>query len=224
MSDAGRHGVLLVEDDTNTRARLAEVIAAHPQLRLLAAVGSCAEARTELDRGAPDVLLTDLGLPDGDGVDLIRELRRRGYATGAMVVTIFGDESHVVAALEAGALGYILKDGSPDYLGTSILEMLAGGSPISPPIARYLLRRFRGADAAIAPARPELPRLSEREGQVLELIVKGFSYAEIARLIGVSTHTVTTHVRGIYGKLEVHSRGEAVYEAVQLGLVRIEEE
>lgn len=224
MSDAGRHGVLLVEDDANTRARLAEVIAAHPQLRLLAAVGSCAEARTELDRGAPDVLLTDLGLPDGDGVDLIRELRGRGYATGTMVVTIFGDESHVVAALEAGALGYILKDGSPDYLGNSILEMLAGGSPISPPIARYLLRRFRGADAATAPARPELPRLSEREGQVLELIVKGFSYAEIARLIGVSTHTVTTHVRGIYGKLEVHSRGEAVYEAVQLGLVRIEEE
>jgi DNA-binding NarL/FixJ family response regulator len=224
VTDAGRHGVLLVEDDTNTRARLAEVIAAHPQLRLLAAVGSCAEARTELDRGAPDVLLTDLGLPDGDGVDLIRELRRRGYTTGAMVVTIFGDESHVVAALEAGALGYILKDGSPDYLGTSILEMLAGGSPISPPIARYLLRRFRGGDAAIAPARSELPRLSEREGQVLELIVKGFSYAEIARLIGVSTHTVTTHVRGIYGKLEVHSRGEAVYEAVQLGLVRIEEE
>ena len=113
---------------------------------------------------------------------------------------------------------------SPDYLGTSILEMLAGGSPISPPIARYLLRRFRGADAATTPARPDLPRLSEREGQVLELIVKGFSYAEIARLIGVSTHTVTTHVRGIYGKLEVHSRGEAVYEAVQLGLVRIEED
>jgi DNA-binding NarL/FixJ family response regulator len=214
-----RHGVLLVEDDEYTRDRLARAVAEHPALELLAAVGSCAEARRELDRRQPAVLLTDLGLPDGDGVDLIREVRRRGFKTETMVVTIFGDEQHVVAAIEAGAMGYLLKDGSPDYIGQSILDMLAGGSPISPPIARYLLRRFRTIEAAPA---ADVPRLSEREREVLGLIVKGFSYAEAARLTGVSPHTVTAHVRNIYRKLEVHSRGEAVYEALQLGLVKLE--
>ncbi len=217
------HTILLVEDDEPTRARLAEAIGAHRDLRLLAAVGSCAEAIQALDRTAPDVLLTDLGLPDGEGVELIRELRRRKLATQAMVITVFGDEQHVVSAIEAGALGYLLKDGSSDYIGSSILEMLAGGSPISPPIARYLLRRFRAPDAAAAPDPSDLPRLSDREHEVLTLIVKGFSYAESARLMGVSPHTVTTHVRNIYRKLEVHSRGEAVYEALQLGLVKLDE-
>jgi DNA-binding NarL/FixJ family response regulator len=139
------------------------------------------------------------------------------------VVTIFGDEAHVVAAIEAGALGYLLKDGTPDYIAGSILDMLAGGSPISPPIARYLLKRFRSLETTPGTPPVRLPRLSEREREVLGLIVKGFSYAEIARLLGVSAHTVTTHVRSIYGKLEVHSRGEAVYEALQLGLVKIED-
>jgi DNA-binding NarL/FixJ family response regulator len=217
----GAPGVLLVEDDANTRARLAQVIDAHPQLRLIAAVGSCAEARRELDAEPPDVLLTDLGLPDGNGVALVRELRERGYRTAAMVITIFGDEEHVVTAIEAGALGYLLKDGSADYVAASILDMLAGGSPISPPIARYLLKRFRSLESTAAPEAADLPRLSEREREVLTLIVKGFSYAEIARLLGVSSHTVTTHVRSIYEKLEVHSRGEAVYEALQLGIVKL---
>jgi DNA-binding NarL/FixJ family response regulator len=218
-----RHGVLLVEDDEYTRDRLARAVAEHPALELLAAVGSCAEARRELDRRQPAVLLTDLGLPDGDGVELIREVRRRGFKTETMVVTIFGDEQHVVTAIEAGAMGYLLKDGSPDYIGQSILDMLAGGSPISPPIARYLLRRFRTIEAAPAAEPADLPRLSEREREVLGLIVKGFSYAEAARLTGTSPHTVTAHVRNIYRKLEVHSRGEAVYEALQLGLVKLDE-
>ncbi len=117
------------------------------------------------------------------------------------------------------------KDGSPDYIAQSILDMLAGGSPISPPIARYLLRRFRIVEDPHAPAAQpaDAPRLSEREREVLGLIVKGFSYAEAARLTGTSPHTVTAHVRNIYRKLEVHSRGEAVYEALQLGLVKLDE-
>jgi DNA-binding NarL/FixJ family response regulator len=139
------------------------------------------------------------------------------------VITIFGDEPHVVGALEAGALGYLLKDGTPEYIGASIVDMLAGGSPISPAIARHLLRRFRGDAPARAGEAESVPPLSEREGEVLRLIVKGFTYAEIAELLGVSAHTVTTHVRGIYRKLEVHSRSEAVYEALQLGLVKVDE-
>jgi DNA-binding NarL/FixJ family response regulator len=118
-----------------------------------------------------------------------------------------------------------LKDGTADYIGSSILEMIGGGSPISPPIARYLLRRFRTPEPVPRAATPEAPgtRLSDREREVLTLIVKGFSYAEIASLLGVSAHTVTTHVRGIYRKLEVHSRGEAVYEALAMGIVKLDE-
>jgi DNA-binding NarL/FixJ family response regulator len=222
---ARQHTVLLVEDDDHTRGRLAAVVDGHPRLRLLAAVGSVAEARAALARTLPDVLLTDIGLPDGTGIDLVRDLRERQAPTLSMVITVFGDEQHVVAAIEAGALGYLLKDGSPDSIGTAILELLEGGSPISAPIARYLLKRFRPAatDVRQPGEAGNLPRLSEREREVLTLIVKGFSYAEAARLMGISPHTVTAHVRSIYGKLEVHSRGEAVYEALQLGLVKLDD-
>jgi DNA-binding NarL/FixJ family response regulator len=140
------------------------------------------------------------------------------------VITVFGDEAHVVAAIEAGALGYLLKDASADSIGRAIDEMLAGGSPMSPPVARYLLQHFaRNAEPAPAERSEETASLSAREREVLTYIVKGFSYAEIARLLTLSTHTVATHVRRIYGKLEVHSRGEAVYEALATGLVKMDE-
>src|SRR5262249_12826539 len=118
------------------------------------------------------------------------------------------------------------KDGSPDYIGDSIMELVEGGSPISPPIARYLLKRL-GPPAAVTQARDQpdadLPHLSEREHEVLTLIVKGFSYAEAARLMSSPPPAAPPHVSTIYRKLEVHSRGEAVYEALQLGLVKLDE-
>ena len=211
---------MLVEDDEPTRARLTRAIDGHPELRVSGALGSCEEARRFLEREPPEVLLTDLDLPDGTGVDLLRLLRARGMRTQGMVITVFGDERHVVEAIEAGALGYLLKDGSADYVGRSILEMLAGGSPMSPPVARYLLNRFTAGAVSGEPAQD---LLSAREREVLTLIVKGFSYAEIARLLELSSHTVATYIRRIYGKLEVHSRGEAVYEALATGLVKMDE-
>lgn len=209
-----RRTVLLVEDDDPTRKRLAASVADQPELHLVAAVGSVAEARQALERGFPDVLLTDLGLPDGSGIDLIRELRRAGASTQAMVVTVFGDERHVANALEAGALGYLLKDASSESIGHSILELLDGGSPISPAIARYVLRRLQPGDAP-----EERPLLTERETDVLRLLVKGFTAPEVAGLLGITGHTVKTHIRKVYEKLEVHSRGEAVAEAIHLNLV-----
>ncbi|MEW6272542.1 MAG: response regulator transcription factor [Thermodesulfobacteriota bacterium] len=219
---AAVHKVLLVEDERNTRERFADAIAAHESLALQAAAATCAEARRALDAATPDVLLTDLGLPDGDGVELIREVRRRGLPTQCMVITVFGDEKHVVAAIEAGALGYLLKDGSAEYIARSVLDLVAGGSPISPQIARYFLKRFHALEAESADDATK-PRLTDRENEVLRLIVKGFSYAEAARLTGVAESTITSHVRNIYRKLEVHSRGEAVYEALQLGIVKLDE-
>ena len=215
--------VLVVEDDPPTRTRLARAVAAHPDLTVCAAVGTVGEGRAALEREAPAVLLTDLDLPDGNGIELIRAARAAGKGTQAMVITVFGDEQHVVAAIEAGALGYLLKDASADSIGRSITEMLAGGSPMSPAVARYLLQRFAQTAQPAVPAASDAPELSAREREVLTYIVKGFSYAETARLLELSTHTVATHVRRIYGKLAVHSRGEAVYEALATGLVKMDE-
>jgi DNA-binding NarL/FixJ family response regulator len=208
------HTVLIVEDDPPTRRRLEAVVAGVAQLRLLRSTGSAVTARDAL-REAPDVMLVDLGLPDGSGVDLIRDAQRLSPGTRTMVITVFVDEGHVMDAIAAGAMGYLLKDGSAEYVGQSIEDLLAGGSPISPPIARYLLRRFQSA----RPARATEAPLTARELEILTFIAKGFSVAEVGELLGISARTVTTHVQHIYRKLEVSSRSEAVFEAVNLGLI-----
>ena len=150
------------------------------------------------------------------GIEIIRETARRYPDTDIMVVTMFGDEEHVLASIEAGATGYLLKDSLPEELIDLIKELRAGGSPISPIIARQLLKKLRPPGSV-----PEAARigstLSARESEILSIIAKGFSFAEIARLLAISPHTVTTYVKKIYQKLAVHSRGEAVYEASRTG-------
>jgi DNA-binding NarL/FixJ family response regulator len=221
--------VLLVEDDRPSREHLAAAIRASPGVSLAASAGTLAEARAALAGGPIDVLVTDLGLPDGSGIELIRELRGRAPAALALVITALGDERTVLAAIEAGASGYLLKDRSFDEVGEALAELLAGGSPITPSIARTVLRRLQREDRATETAgatpepRPGAPRLTAREHEVLTLLAKGLSFPEAARALGVSAHTVTTHVRHIYGKLEVNSRASAVYEAVGLGLIRMED-
>ena len=210
--------VLLVEDDGPTRARLAEAVTSQPELELVGAADCLAAAREALEGSTPDVLLTDLGLPDGSGADLIRELQARGAPTHAMVITVFGDERHVVGAIEAGALGYLLKDSSSEAIGRGILELLDGGSPMSPAIARYVLKRLHPGEQVPEPD-SEKPSLTEREREVLSYLVKGFTAPEVAGLLSITEHTVKTHIRRVYEKLEVHSRGEAVAEALHLKVV-----
>lgn len=215
--------MLLVEDDERTRTHLARAVGAVEEVSLADAVGTFAEALERIDRSAPDILLTDLGLPDGSGIGLIRHLRKRAPGAQAMVVTVFGDEKNVISSIEAGACGYLLKDGSDAYVADSLRQLLAGGSPISPSIARHLLRRLQPAPTPEPKASsPEPPILSNREAEILKLIAKGFSFPEIAEVLAISVHTVTTHVRNTYKKLEVNSRGEAVYEALQLGLIDVD--
>lgn len=225
------HQILLVEDDGPTRRYLARAVESHPGLELAGQAANCAEAARLLEKGAPDVLLTDLGLPDGSGIDLIRALRQSAPDALAMVITALGNEKTVLAAVEAGATGYLLKDGSYEEIGEAVQCLIDGGSPISPSIARKLLRRMQvspvDAPAPVPAPDPvpdaDAPSLSPRETEVLQLIAKGFSFPEIAGLLGISAHTVTTHVRRIYEKLEVGNRGSAVYEAVSLGLIRMDD-
>jgi DNA-binding NarL/FixJ family response regulator len=211
--------VLLVEDEPTVRDHLARAIRGRAELELVGAEATFADGRRRLTELRPAVLLTDLGLPDGNGIDLIRQAAATG-STLPLVVTVFGDEEHVVEAIRAGALGYLLKSDDELEASEAVLQVIAGGSPISPSIARYLLDSVRGVTPATT---PDAPALSERELEILRYIVKGFTYAEIAGLLERSASTVATHVRRIYKKLAVHSRSEATYEALQMGLVRHDE-
>lgn len=213
--------ILLVEDDAVTRDRIASVVSSYHEFELIAAVGTRAEADEILDNASIDILLTDLDLPDGNGARLIERVRDIPSIT-ALVITVFGDEKHVVSAIQAGASGYLLKDGGAEDIIQAILDMQQGGSPISPSIARYLLKHFKPQSPAPDTLQRDQPSLTKREKEVIDLIAKGFTYGEIAELLHLSTHTVTSHIKNTYKKLSVSSRGEAVYEAMQLGIISMD--
>lgn len=232
--------LLIVEDDPATRLHLEDATRASGRFRVLPPCATLGEALSALAAGLPRLLLADLDLPDGSGLELIRRVSLCSSAVDALVMTVFADERHVLEAIEAGATGYLLKDGDAPSICQALDEVLRGGSPISPSIARHLLRRFRAADPfgagppqAHQPAQPQpLPQaaageeakavgLTPREVEVLRLVAKGLSYVEIAVALTMSAHTVTSHIKHIYRKLAVRSRGEAVFEAAQMGLVQI---
>lgn len=211
--------IAVLEDDAVLRDRYVELVASAPDMRLLWSAGSLAEARRALESGKPDVLLVDLGLPDGSGLEIFAQVKKQYPACEVMVVSVFGDEDHVVAAIAAGASGYLLKDTLAESFLATIRDLHAGGSPISPSIARILLTRARPAPAVATESAAGGPELAERETEILQLVAKGFNFGEISRLLGISTNTVRTHIYRIYRKLSVHSRGEAVFEAKKLGLL-----
>ncbi|MCW7538858.1 response regulator transcription factor [Aquabacterium sp. A7-Y] len=212
--------VAVVEDDAKFRQAFVHAIEAAPDLKLAGAGADGASGLALLKAARPDVLLVDLGLPDIGGIELIRYCAAHLPECDVMVVTVFGDEQHVVSSLEAGATGYLLKDTLPEDIAEQIRALHAGGSPISPVIARQLLNRLAPASSAATVPAEGAPVLSERELAVLTLATKGFTYEEIAQMMSVSKHTVMTYVKRSYRKLQVNSKSEAVYEARKLGLLR----
>jgi len=217
--------VLIVEDDALMRQHFEIAVSAHPQLSLLASVGSCKACHEILLQHGPDIMLVDLGLPDGHGADLIRQLKSMYPSAEAMVVSVFAEEEKVVGAIRAGASGYLLKDMLKDDIGRCIIDVLNGGSPISPSIARYILKALSLPDNKVDYSAEDVAdspiELSKRETEVLQLIARGYNRKEIAALLNLSLHTVVSHVRHIYEKLEVHNRNEAVFEACQQGLIKL---
>jgi DNA-binding NarL/FixJ family response regulator len=211
--------ILLLEDDPPTLWRLQDALVKAGFN--VAAAATLAEARASLAERVPKVLLTDLQLPDGHGVDLIRETRQRFPDTEIMVISILGDEESVIAAITVGATGYLLKDAFPTDIASTVRDLVAGHSPISASIARFIVRRTQAN--LEPPPGPTLntTRLTPREIDILWGIAKGFSYAEIASHLGMSRQTVPGHIKSIYRKLEVHTRGEAVFEALQQGLIKL---
>jgi len=211
--------ILLVEDDPPTNWRLKDALE-KAGFDVEAAM-TLAEARASLQKRKPRVLLTDLQLPDGHGVELIRETRARLPDTEIMVISILGDEESVISAITVGATGYILKDAFPTDIAATVRELVAGHSPISASIARFIVRRTQGAAEPPPGTQLNTAKLTPREIDILWGIAKGFSYAEIAEHLGMSKQTVPGHIKSIYRKLEVHTRGEAVFEALQQGLIKL---
>lgn len=212
--------VLLVEDDAPTRWRLHDALAEADGFRVTMAA-TLAEARVALAGSGPQVLLTDLQLPDGHGVELIRETRLRFPQTEIMVISILGDEQSVISAIKVGATGYVLKDAFPTDIAATVRELVAGHSPISASIARFIVRRTQEQPGRSPQPPLNTTRLTPREIDILWGIAKGFSYADIASHLGLSRQTVPGHIKNIYRKLEVNTRGEAVFEALQQGLIRL---
>lgn len=209
----------LLEDEPHTREAIARRLRAIDAIDLTCCEATLSAMRERLRDHPIDVLITDLGLPDGSGLELIAEVHRRSPAAHILVLTVLDDESRVVSAIAHGARGYLLKDESSLGLVDAIVEIVDGGAPISPAIARYLVRRMAHEHEPSPGSDPI--HLTERERQVLELAAKGFTQAEIADLLGVSTTTVVSYVRRIYVKLQVGSRSAAIYEATRRGLIDV---
>ena len=209
--------VAVVEDDARLRRTFVDVLESSPEFRCVGAFATGAEAVDGIPKLAPDVVIMDVNLPDTTGVECVKTLAPQLPATQILMVTVYQDPDTTFQALAAGAHGYLVKPVLPERLLEAIREIRAGGVPMSRTIARKVIETFRsredaeaaGTSAARSPvASPDEESLTSREQQVLELLVEGFSYKEIAQRLGISTSTVGTYVQRIYEKLHVSSRRE----------------
>lgn len=215
--------IYLIEDDPTILQFVQQALLLRPQWQLLGQAGSLAQARQEALLSDANVFLVDLGLPDGRGEEVLRLLARRQRDAELLVFTVFGEESRLVGALEAGATGYVLKGCSAEELIAAIEQIRDGGAPISPLLARLLLKQFRSVQDSLPDHAPDAAfdevMLSERETDVLKLVAKGYVNKEIAHKLGISPATVGTHIKNLYRKLAVHSRVQVVRAAQERGLL-----
>lgn len=207
-----KHG-LIVEDLPDARDWLVAVMAdAFPGI-VIETAGSLRTARESISARLPDVALIDIGLPDGSGIDLINELNREHPQVMSIVTSVFDDDTHLFAALGAGASGYLLKDQSRDDLTNMLQRIAEGQPPLSPAIARRLLGFFGPKEIV------DETHLTSRERDVLALIAKGYTTAKVAEYLNITRNTASGYVKIIYRKLNISSRAEAALEASRRGIV-----
>ena len=198
--------VAIVEDDEEIRANLSHRIGSNTAFRLLRTFSDGEAAVAELPRCKPDVVLMDINLPGMDGVECVRALKEKLPGTQFIMLTVYEDNNRLFKSLTAGASGYLLKRTSPAKLLQAVREAHAGGSPMTPQIARRVVQHFR----QLPEHSSELEKLAPREMEVLDQLSKGFRYKEIVDNLGISHGTLHSYIRNIYEKLHVHSRTEAV--------------
>lgn len=210
---------LIVEDDPAMQRRLSRLIGEIDGGDGVTVVATLAEAYSALAATRFALVLVDIGLPDGDGRELVARVNRQGADLPVLVISSWGHEDTVLSALQAGACGYLLKERDDIELTVSLRSIQRGGAPIDPVIARRILGLLPGARPADAAPSDDI-RLSAREQEVLQLLARGCSNREIAELVGLSRLTVEGYIKAIYRKLAVGSRTAAVFEAQKLGLLR----
>lgn len=221
--------ILIVEDDSFVQDRLVRLVAGlleNSDARI-DTVSDLATARARLQADAYSLALVDVHLPDGNGIDLIAWMRQHASQVAAVVVSAWAEEETILRAVQAGAIGYLLKDSDDEELRQSLNSLRRGGAPIDPVIARRILallpqvqtRSPEESPAQLAAEVDLTPPLSEREREILNLVAQGFSNREIAELVALSRLTIECHTRNIYRKLAVGSRTAAVFEARALGLL-----
>lgn len=207
--------IAILEDDPATLEYLTQLFTNADGFSVAFACATLAEANAALATQSADLCLVDIRLPDGSGLEFVAPFKEK---TGgkALVLTMLGDKATVLLAFEFGASGYLLKDTPGEQILNDIRALMRGGNPISPQIATHLLALLNARPAA-EPSSQAATALSEREREVLRMFSRGLSYKETARSLDISPHTIADHVKSIYSKMKVHSRNEAVFEAVQQG-------
>jgi DNA-binding NarL/FixJ family response regulator len=200
------HTIALVEDDPNLRETLAEIISSASDWQLVASYPDAEAALEGMKSACPEVVLMDIQLPGMSGIECVGRLKARHPEVQVLMVTVYDNNDRIFDALAAGASGYLLKRDAPTKLRECLEDLLAGGSPMSSAIARKVVQHFQKEP----PAKNEDHNLTPREKQILELLVKGGLYKEIAWDLGIGVETVRTHLHNIYAKLHVRTRTEAV--------------
>jgi DNA-binding NarL/FixJ family response regulator len=207
--------VAIVEDQRELREGLATLINGTPGFRCAGSYRSMEDALERIGADLPDLVLSDIGLPGMNGIEGIRLLKERYAGLVVLMLSVYDDDERIFDALCAGASGYLLKTTPPARLLDALREAAGGGGPMSPEVASRVITLFR----EIRPPERSGYDLTPHEVRLLKLVVEGHNYKTAAAELGVSVHTIDFHLRNIYGKLQVHSKSEAVAKALRDRLV-----
>lgn len=205
--------LVIIEDDPLLLENLTLLLSGEEGITVSGSYRSAEDAMKLLKSAAPEVMLTDLGLPGMSGVDLIKKAKEEMPSLEIMAHTVFEDRERVFSAIKAGASGYILKGSSPREIIESIHALYKGGAPMSPKIARKVIHEFQ--DEIIG----EQFLLTQREKEIVKLVEDGLTYKEIGEKLSISTHTVHTHIKNIYEKLQAKDRNDAIMKARKKGII-----
>jgi DNA-binding NarL/FixJ family response regulator len=206
--------ILIYEDNSSLRDSLVNLLALTGEYEVLASYGDCTGVVEQIKAWKPDVILMDIDLPGINGIDALRLIRQHNRSVQVIMLTVFDDNSHVFEAMYAGANGYLLKKYISEKLIYAIAEVLAGGAPMSPSIARMIISSLQQPAAQVNDY-----QLTQREKEILQLLSRGNSFKIIAAELYISLDTVRTHIKHIYDKLHVRSQIEAVSKAINEKLV-----
>lgn len=211
--------VFVVEDQPKILKNLIKLLGGFSEIDIVGKALSGEEALEGIAEKQPEVVLLDLGLPQMSGIDVTREVKKKHPKIEVLIFTVFDEEEKVMEAIQAGASGYLLKGMEASKIVEAIGEVKDGGSVIQPSLARSLLRQFQ---VQAQPGKEEdLPRLTPREVEILQIIAKGLSNAEAAKVLKISRATIRTHLEHIYAKMAVSNRVEAITEGIRQGLIDV---